>query len=38
MQLVNMLVDQLDGAISLEKKPGTSFRITFRELKYKPRI
>ncbi len=38
MQLVNMLVDQLDGNISLEKGPGTAFQITFRELRYKPRI
>jgi PAS domain S-box-containing protein len=38
MQLVTMLVDQLDGSIDLEKKPGTAFRISFRELKYKPRI
>lgn len=38
MQLVTMLVDQLDGEIELEKKPGTVFRISFRELKYKPRI
>jgi PAS domain S-box-containing protein len=38
MQLVTMLVDQLDGAISLEKRPGTVFQINFRELRYKPRI
>jgi PAS domain S-box-containing protein len=38
MQLVTMLVDQLDGAIELTSKPGTVFRISFRELKYKPRI
>ena len=38
MQLVTMLVDQLNGEIELEKKPGTAFRISFRELKYKPRI
>ncbi len=38
LQLVTMLVDQLDGAIDLERKPGTAFRITFRELKYKPRL
>ena len=38
MQLVTMLVDQLDGSIELEKRPGTAFRISFRELKYKPRI
>ncbi len=38
MQLVTMLVDQLDGSIDLERKAGTAFRISFRELKYKPRI
>jgi two-component sensor histidine kinase len=38
MQLVTMLVDQLDGTISLERKPGTRFEVVFRELKYKPRI
>jgi two-component sensor histidine kinase len=38
MQLVTMLVDQLDGTISLERKPGTRFEIVFRELKYKRRI
>jgi PAS domain S-box-containing protein len=38
MQLVTMLVDQLDGTISLERKPGTRFEIVFRELKYKQRI
>jgi len=38
MQLVTMLVDQLDGTISLERKRGTRFEIVFRELKYKRRI
>jgi two-component sensor histidine kinase len=38
MQLVTMLVDQLDGTISLETKRGTRFNIIFRELKSKPRI
>jgi len=38
MQLVTMLVDQLDGTISLERRPGTRFEIVFRELKYKQRI
>ena len=38
MQLVTMLVDQLNGAIELASKPGTVFRISFRELKYKSRI
>ncbi|WP_424358374.1 histidine kinase N-terminal 7TM domain-containing protein [Methanocella sp. MCL-LM] len=30
-QLVNLLVDQLDGKIELEQSPGTKFNITFRE-------
>jgi PAS domain S-box-containing protein len=38
MQLVTMLVDQLDGTISLGGNPGTRFEVVFRELKYKPRI
>jgi two-component sensor histidine kinase len=38
MQLVTMLVDQLDGTISLERKRGTRFEVVFRELKYKRRI
>jgi PAS domain S-box-containing protein len=38
MQLVTMLVDQLDGTISLEREPGTRFEVVFRELKYKSRI
>jgi two-component sensor histidine kinase len=37
MQLVTMLVDQLDGTISLERKRGTRFEVIFRELKYKQR-
>jgi two-component sensor histidine kinase len=37
MQLVTMLVDQLDGTISLERKRGTRFEVVFRELKYKQR-
>jgi two-component sensor histidine kinase len=38
MQLVTMLVDQLDGTISMERKLGTRFEVVFRELKYKSRI
>jgi PAS domain S-box-containing protein len=38
MQLVTMLVDQLEGVIELEKKEGTSFVITFKEVKYKTRV
>jgi PAS domain S-box-containing protein len=38
MQLVTMLVDQLDGTLTLERKRGTAFRIAFKEPKSKPRI
>jgi two-component sensor histidine kinase/PAS domain-containing protein len=37
MQLVNMLVAQLEGSIELMKEKGTAFKITFSELKGKPR-
>jgi two-component sensor histidine kinase len=37
MQLVNMLVQQLEGTIELLKDKGTEFRIVFEELKSKPR-
>jgi two-component sensor histidine kinase len=29
LQLVNILVDQLDGEIGLKREQGTEFRITF---------
>ncbi|MBI5681305.1 MAG: PAS domain S-box protein [Methanobacterium sp.] len=38
LQLVNNLVEQLDGTIKLDKTNGTKFRIIFKELKYKERI
>jgi len=38
LQLVNNLVDQLDGEIELKQNSGTEFRIVFKELQYKPRI
>lgn len=38
LQLVNLLVNQLDGTIELENKEGTEFRIKFKELEYKKRI
>lgn len=40
LQLVNTLVDQITGEIKLEtrKGKGTSFKIRFKELKYKNRI
>lgn len=36
--LVNSLTEQIDGKISIYKKNGTQFKITFKELKYKERI
>ena len=37
-QLVNNLVDQLDGKIELDRTHGTKFKIIFKELKYKERL
>lgn len=37
LQLVNSLVQQLDGKIELDKTKGVGFRITFKELKYENR-
>jgi len=34
MQLITMLVDQLQGTLTLDRNQGTSFKIIFRELKY----
>ena len=38
MQLVTMLVDQLEGTLTLDAKRGTAFKVAFREPKYKPRL
>ncbi len=38
LQLVNNLVNQLDGELKLNRNEGTEFKITFKELKYKKRI
>jgi two-component sensor histidine kinase len=38
LQLVNSLVNQLDGTIELDRSNGTKFTIKFKELKYKERI
>ncbi|WP_424355763.1 PAS domain S-box protein [Methanobacterium sp. MBAC-LM] len=38
LRLVNILVDQLDGSIELNRSRGTEFKIKFKELKYKKRI
>jgi len=37
LQLVNTLTEQLEGAIELQRNGGTTFTITFTELKYKQR-
>jgi two-component sensor histidine kinase len=38
LQIVSMLVEQLDGTISLSRDKGTIFSIEFTEVKYKPRL
>jgi len=38
LQLVNSLVEQLDGSIKLIKDTGTHFEIIFKELEYKKRL
>jgi two-component sensor histidine kinase len=38
LQLVNSLVDQLDGTITLDTTRGTNFKIIFKEMKYKKRL
>lgn len=38
LQLVNILVKQIEGGITLDRAHGTEFRITFKELQYKERI
>ncbi len=38
LELVNNLVDQIDGTIKLDSSSGTKFNIKFQELEYKKRI
>jgi PAS domain S-box-containing protein len=38
LQIVTMLVDQLEGKMEVEKEGGTTFKIIFKELKYKSRL
>ena len=38
LQLLNTLVEQLEGTIELVQNKGTTFKITFKELKYYERI
>ncbi|OPX60101.1 MAG: sensory histidine kinase AtoS [Methanobacterium sp. PtaB.Bin024] len=37
LQLVNNLVSQIDGEITLDRSRGTEFKITFKEVEYKKR-
>ncbi|MHB8095010.1 MAG: histidine kinase N-terminal 7TM domain-containing protein [Candidatus Aminicenantales bacterium] len=36
LQIVNMLVEQLDGVCDVDRKNGTEFRIRFQELRQRP--
>ncbi len=38
LQIVNLLVEQLEGTIEIDQTNGTAFTVTFHELKYAPRI
>ena len=38
LKIVNSLVDQIDGEILLERNNGTTFKILFKELKYRERL
>ncbi|MDD8025811.1 MAG: PAS domain S-box protein [Acidobacteriota bacterium] len=38
MQIVEMLAGQLEGRLDIGRENGTEFRLTFKELKYKPRL
>ena len=38
LQLVNNLVNQLDGEITLDRSHGTKYKIIFKELNYKERL
>jgi two-component sensor histidine kinase len=37
-QLINLLAKQLEATVELDRTGGTAFTVTFRELKYAPRI
>ena len=36
--LVNNLTEQIDGELTINRSPGTEFKIKFKELKYKERL
>jgi len=37
-QIINLLINQLEAKLTLDRTHGTSFVLKFKELKYKPRI
>jgi len=37
-QIMNLLIEQLEAKLTVNQSRGTAFTVTFRELKYKPRI
>jgi PAS domain S-box-containing protein len=37
LQIVSLLIDQLEGTVTVDRKKGTAFTLAFHELKYKPR-
>ncbi|MGB8951747.1 MAG: PAS domain S-box protein [Candidatus Aminicenantales bacterium] len=38
LQIVIMLVEQLEGSVEVQREGGTTFKIVFKELKYKSRL
>jgi PAS domain S-box-containing protein len=38
LEVANLLVGQIEGTIELDRTNGTAFTVTFREMKYAPRI
>ena len=38
LELVNLLVEKLDGAVELQSGPGTAWRIEFHKLHYQERM
>ncbi len=38
LQIVNLLISQLEATFELDRRNGTAFSVSFRELKYSPRL
>lgn len=38
MQIVTMLTGQIEGRLEIDRAAGTEFRLSFKELQYKPRL